>query len=400
MVEATHDGPRAGAVEHRSFDLVEIRAERAEAGRPSRITGHAAVFNKLSDPIAGGFRERIRPGAFSNTIRIADVRALFNHDTNYVLGRVKSGTLRLREDAVGLWFETEPPDTSWASDLMMSIDRGDIDQASFGFRAIKDRFTQENGQTIRELLEVELFDVSPVTFPAYPQTDIQARSTLASRGIDRDALAGAVVRAERGIGLTDTDRDTIRSSIEVLRHLLPTSWAAPISVLRRRLQLAEAELGPAPVIWRDHAAGRFAYREVNRARVAEDVRATAAAAVRAASDELGLRGVRLRWFEPLPAGTGEPPAFTSDNSIMGQAQIYRTGVPEAWVLAKLSRMDAAETVAHECQHLYQQQRQVVSDRQQREWDAETYGRRFVHNHTVDLTQAPTRHARKDPWYNW
>jgi HK97 family phage prohead protease len=142
------------------------------------ITGHAAVFNQRSLDL-GGFYEIIQPGAFSKTIKTADVRALFNHDENHVLGRVKSGTLSLSEDERGLFARIVPPDSIWANDLLESIQRGDIDQMSFGFNVPNkegQRWNREGSDMVRTLVEVNLYDVSPVTNPAYPQTDVSARS--------------------------------------------------------------------------------------------------------------------------------------------------------------------------------------------------------------------------------
>ncbi len=172
----------ASETERRVFtpDQLEIRAAESEDGR-SKIVGYAAVFNQLSEPLAGRFREQIRPGAFKRSIKNGDVRALWNHDPNYVLGRTKSGTLRLEEDDRGLKIEIDPPDTQWARDLMVSIQRGDVDQMSFGFRVLKDEWDRrEDGTIIRTLIDVELFDVSPVTFPAYPQTSVAVRDMLRS----------------------------------------------------------------------------------------------------------------------------------------------------------------------------------------------------------------------------
>lgn len=142
-----------------------------------RITGYAAVFNSLSDDL-GGFAERIMPGAFKRTIKTADVRALINHDPNLVLGRTTSGTLTLEEDSKGLKFTCELPDTNYANDLRKVISRGDVSQCSFGFAMVKQRWlddTASGGNRIRELLDVDLFDVSAVTYPAYQDTSVQLR---------------------------------------------------------------------------------------------------------------------------------------------------------------------------------------------------------------------------------
>jgi uncharacterized protein len=154
----------------------ELRLDQ-KTGKPI-IRGHAAVFNKLSENL-GGFRERIRPGAFTRTLeKKPDVRALFNHDANYILGRTKSSTLRVSQDVSGLAYEIDPPNTSMAKDVVESISRGDIDQSSFGFYVITDEWHKEGGEMIRELVEIDLNngDVSPVTYPAYPQTSVEARS--------------------------------------------------------------------------------------------------------------------------------------------------------------------------------------------------------------------------------
>lgn len=147
-------------------------------GQP-RLIGHAAVFNSLSEDL-GGFREKIAPGAFSETIKTADVRALWNHDPNFVLARTTSGTLKLREDERGLWFEAELLDEPFERSLVKKIERGDITQNSFGFRVMPDgqKWGMEDGGLVRTLTNVELFDVSPVAYPAYTQTDLGVRAEL------------------------------------------------------------------------------------------------------------------------------------------------------------------------------------------------------------------------------
>jgi uncharacterized protein len=161
--------------EIRNLPLQEIRVLRQE-GEPAKITGYAAVFDKMSE-VMWGFREVIRPGAFTNTLKTADVRALWQHDTASPLGRNKNGTLELEEDALGLRISITPPDTQWGRDAVTSIDRGDVDQMSFGFMTLNDKWSKdENGFDLRELLEVELYEVSPVTFPAYPDTSVAVRS--------------------------------------------------------------------------------------------------------------------------------------------------------------------------------------------------------------------------------
>ena len=163
----------------------EFRADNNGDGG-MRLSGYAAVFNSETT-IGGMFREVVKPGAFKKTIKDkADVRALFNHDSNIVLGRTKNGTLTLAEDDKGLRIDIDLPDTQQAKDLYRQIERGDIDQMSFGFNVVKDSWTRaqsENELPLRELRELRLFDVSPVTFPAYTTTEVQARSLVESAGI-------------------------------------------------------------------------------------------------------------------------------------------------------------------------------------------------------------------------
>ena len=153
---------------------IELRA--GDDDQPTRVVGYAAVFDALSEDL-GGFREKIAAGAFSKTLG-GDVRALFNHDESQILGRTKSGTLRLTEDNHGLLVDFTPPETAAAEHVIEAMRRGDIDQMSFGFRTRGDIWEETDGEIVRTLTEVELFDVSLVTFPAYPQTE------AALRGLD------------------------------------------------------------------------------------------------------------------------------------------------------------------------------------------------------------------------
>jgi HK97 family phage prohead protease len=163
--------------ERRFVELAELRLD-SETETKS-IRGYAAVFDAMSQPLFG-FREIIRKGAFKKTIKDGDIRALWNHDPNYVLGRKSARTLSLTEDDKGLLSRIFPPDTQWARDLMTSIDRGDVSQMSFGFRTVKDNWLPpgEDGLPVRELLSCQLFDVSPVTYPAYPQTEVHVRALM------------------------------------------------------------------------------------------------------------------------------------------------------------------------------------------------------------------------------
>jgi len=157
-------------VEQRAYDG-ELKA--AVEGRT--VEGYASVFNSMSEDL-GGFREIILPGAFSEVLD-NDVRALYNHDSNYLLARTASGTLELKEDEKGLYYRFEMPNTSYGNDMLELFKRGDLSQSSFGFTVEKDSWRMEDGQHVRYIERVgSLFDVSPVVYPAYSQASSGLRS--------------------------------------------------------------------------------------------------------------------------------------------------------------------------------------------------------------------------------
>lgn len=155
---------------------------RTEADQP-RLSGYAAVYGSTTE-IAGLFREQIAEGAFREALVSDDVRALFNHDTNFVLGRTSSGTLRLSSDDHGLRYDVDVPATTWASDLMVSVKRGDVSQSSFAFEVTDEAWEYPKGDMpTRTIKAVRLYDVSPVTFPAYAATSVSARSLAAAETV-------------------------------------------------------------------------------------------------------------------------------------------------------------------------------------------------------------------------
>jgi HK97 family phage prohead protease len=162
-------------IERRTFTIKNVEARQAEDGT-MRLSGYAAVFNNDSVPLP--FIERIAPGAFRKTLaETPDVRLLINHE-GLPLARTKNGTLRLEEDETGLYMDADLPDTQAARDLYTLVERGDVDQMSFAFRVIRQKWNDM--RTERTLTELSLADgdVSVVTYPAYPTTTVEAREHL------------------------------------------------------------------------------------------------------------------------------------------------------------------------------------------------------------------------------
>jgi HK97 family phage prohead protease len=163
-------------IERRTYTVKDVQARSAEDGT-MRLAGYAAVFNESSVPLP--FKESIAPGAFRKTLtETPDVRLLINHE-GLPLARSKNGTLKLNEDDRGLYFEAELADTTEARDIYKLVERGDVDQMSFGFRVIRQKWSDDRSR--RVLTEVSLADgdVSVVTYPAYPTTTVEAREKIA-----------------------------------------------------------------------------------------------------------------------------------------------------------------------------------------------------------------------------
>ena len=183
---------QAEGVERRFLPLesAELRLEPVQdvgdAAPRERIAGFFAVTGRWS-PVYGDFREQVVPGAFRRVLEGgADVRALWNHNGDFVLGRTRAGTLRLEEREGGLWGELEPPAAGMLRDLVVGpMARGDVTGASFAFMVRPDGEEwreSADGVWERRILEVaELLEVSPVTFPFYPETDVALRSLEAWR---------------------------------------------------------------------------------------------------------------------------------------------------------------------------------------------------------------------------
>ncbi|NVD41286.1 HK97 family phage prohead protease [Ensifer sp. HO-A22] len=149
---------------------VETRA----ADEKRTLVGYAAVFDSPTD-ISGWWTERIAPGAFAAAIG-GDVRALVDHDMGRVIGRTKSGTLRLAEDSKGLAVEIDIPNTTDGNDLWELVERGDLSGMSFGFSVTKQSWDETVDPPLRTIEAVDLFEVSAVAWPAYDDTEIGKRA--------------------------------------------------------------------------------------------------------------------------------------------------------------------------------------------------------------------------------
>lgn len=235
---------------------LDLELEERGEGELPMIKGHSAVFNKWTpNLIFGIFRERFEAGAFADTIKADDIRALWNHEPNFVLGRNKNETLRLSEDKRGLKMENDPPDTVWARDLVESLRRKDVTGQSIGFRVLKaeDEIIEEvKGITERTIKRAMLRDVGPVTFPAYPQTDVGVRALLDGLGVpDLDRTIVALRHLPGGREqLTSGDQEALRELLHRMEAKIPEPEApaadadagkVSLSLLKRKLDLMELE---------------------------------------------------------------------------------------------------------------------------------------------------------------
>lgn len=202
------------------FDIQQFEVRNDENENPV-VSGYASVFNKHSVNM-GGWKEVVRPGAFKKTIQEGDVRALWNHNTQYVLGRTKSNTLKLEEREEGLYIEAYPPNTTWARDLMESINRGDINQMSIGFNIIKHKWNTDQTPALHEVEEIRLHEVSVVSFPAFPDTSVNVREAFDDMGLNYEQLANVILRSKYEEELNEEDYNLVRESITLLEAILRT----------------------------------------------------------------------------------------------------------------------------------------------------------------------------------
>lgn len=173
-------------MEKRTFEIDGHIEIRELGGSAPTITGYAIAFDAwsevMSDSRGRKFRERFAPAAFDRVLASgADVRALWNHNDDMPLGRTRNGTLRISKDRQGMRFELTPPATSWGADAVESIRSGIVSGMSFAFVANReggDTWSKPgpDGVAERTVLDADLLEVSPVTYPAYSQTSVMVRS--------------------------------------------------------------------------------------------------------------------------------------------------------------------------------------------------------------------------------
>lgn len=194
-----------------SFDSAVITRSTEDNADSIGFLGHAAVFNSITT--IGGwfkFREQIAPGAFAKTIKEADVRFLINHNPDLVLARNMADTLRLSEDKTGLLTDADMARTSYGEDLAISLERGDVTQMSFAFRVVKEEWDEGDEDStdppLRTLKELQLFDVSAVTYPAYTDTDA---------GLNAAALDTLV----RSMGMNGDQRRQLEADLDKIARL-------------------------------------------------------------------------------------------------------------------------------------------------------------------------------------
>jgi len=204
------------------------------------FTGYAAVFNSDSEPLP--FIERIAPGAFAKSLRSKNkVNLYMNHDSTLLLASTRSGALRLTEDSKGLAVEADLPQTSIGKDLSILMQRGDVDQMSFGFSVPSGGDKWGNDGMTRELRQVRLHEVSVLTgFPAYSATSASVRSfdALAVRaGVDVDQLSTAIVALETGQTLTADQGALLRETVAKLEPVVATVAPSRLGLMRKHLDL-------------------------------------------------------------------------------------------------------------------------------------------------------------------
>lgn len=227
-------------------NVIKDLSIRQVEGSPTKIAGYAAIFNVPSQPLPdlGGKREVIAPGAFTRALADGDNCILtINHDPNLLLARTSSGTLRLKQDDIGLFFEADLPDTSAARDLIVLMNRGDINQNSFQYVADKKDWETRDGQQVRVVKDLHLFDVSIVVNPAFTQTFSVLRSMaeLAAKENpteeDKATFRDLLMKTMEGLN-TNVQHDALAGGVAVVKD---DSVAINAAKRKRQIQILEIQ---------------------------------------------------------------------------------------------------------------------------------------------------------------
>jgi hypothetical protein len=217
---------------------VEYRASDAGLGT---LFGYASVYNRYSQNL-GGFVEQVSPGAFAKSIgdRVAVV-ARYNHDDNYLLGTTEAETLRLLDDATGLGYEVDLPDTTSGRDVSVLSKRGDLRYSSFAFRTLEDEWgVTEQGFPLRTLRSVLLLDVAPVNSPAYLDSSAGVRSLAHRLDVDVDVVSHATTEELRSLILGEPiDLPAVEARAEETLEQVEDAQGDThaLDLARRRLEL-------------------------------------------------------------------------------------------------------------------------------------------------------------------
>jgi uncharacterized protein len=244
-------------IEIRSYESDSLEIRTADDGAKT-FAGYAIRYDSPSLPLP--FIERVAPGAVTRSLKSRnDVRMYVNHDDRAILASTRAKTLRLEDTPDGLWVEADLPDTTYARDLAVSMERRDVTGMSFGFSTVKDSWSENGDQ--RTLHEIRLHEVSVVTgVPAYPATSASLRSLLIpahAAGVDEEVLSRAFDLLAAGESLDDESLAALEAVVAAQRAVAapqgdddeaadvetsPTTPVVPLSVLRARLDLIERGL--------------------------------------------------------------------------------------------------------------------------------------------------------------
>lgn len=232
-------------LEIRTIDTEPFELRVAESGNGMQFSGYAARYDSPSLPLP--FVERIAPGAFTRTLKSRnDIKMFVNHSDLHVLASTRSKTLRLDDRTDGLFVEADLPDVTYANDLRVLIERGDVSTMSFGFSTVRDSWSDDGAE--RTLNEVRLHEVSVVTSTAaYPATTASVRNLrlIARRtATDFDALTDAIAALELG-ELSDDQASLLRTVVDSAAGKLdqtPIDPTVPVSILAHKLDLIAKQL--------------------------------------------------------------------------------------------------------------------------------------------------------------